>query len=225
MKIDLLPFLVSIKLSLITTIILLIISFPIALILAFKHFKLKVFFESIITLPLVLPPTVIGFYLLIFFSPRWVVGSFFENVFNIKIIFSFLGIVVASCIYSLPFMIQPLKNGMQNLDRNLLEVSYTLGKSKVETFFRIIIPNIKQSIISGIVMTFAHTMGEFGVILMIGGNISGETRTASIAIYDKVEQLDYNFAHFYSIILILISLFVLIIVNTINSQKRKDVIL
>jgi molybdate transport system permease protein len=225
MKIDFLPFFLSVELSILTTLILLIISFPPAIILSYKRFMLKPFFESIITLPLVLPPTVIGFYLLILFSPNWIFGTFLENMFNIRLVFSFEGIVIASCIYSLPFMISPLKNGMQSVDRSLLEVSYTLGKSKIETFFRIIIPNIKPSILTGIIMTFAHTMGEFGVILMIGGNITGKTKVASIEIYERVEKLDYNFAHIYSIILVVLSFLILLTVNSFKVKKNKEFLL
>jgi molybdate transport system permease protein len=224
MNIDFLPFFVSIKLSVITTLILLIICFPLAILIGGKKFRLKPVAETIISLPLVLPPTVIGFYLLMFLSPRWIIGSFFENVFNVRLVFSFTGIVIASCVYSFPFMIQPLKNGIEAFDRSLLEASYSLGKSKIETFFRIIIPNIKTNIVTGIVMTFAHTMGEFGVILMIGGNISGQTRVASIAIYDKVEQLDYNFAYVYSIILVSISILILILLNLLNNRKKENLI-
>ena len=220
MNIDFMPFFLSIKLSVITTFILLIICFPPAIFIGTKEFKLKPLAETVISLPLVLPPTVIGFYLLVFLSPRWIIGGFFEHFFNIRLVFSFAGIVIASCVYSLPFMLQPLKNGIQSLDRTLIEASYSLGKSKTETFFRIIIPNIKPNIITGIVMTFAHTMGEFGVILMLGGNIPGKTRVASIAIYDNVEQLNYGFASVYSAILIVFSIIILVIVNSFNNRKK-----
>ena len=222
MNIDFEPFLVSLKLSFFTTIILLIASFPLALFLAFKKFKLKFIIESFLSLPLILPPTIIGFYLLLFFSPRGLIGSFIENVFNVRVVFSFAGIVIASCIYSFPFMLQPLKNGLESIDKNIIEASYTLGKNKITTFFKLILPNMKNEIYSGIVMTFAHTMGEFGVILMIGGNIPGITRVASIAIYDKVEQLDYNFANIYSIILIIMSFSILISLNLLKKNKNRE---
>ncbi|OHD05387.1 MAG: molybdenum ABC transporter permease subunit [Spirochaetes bacterium GWD1_27_9] len=219
MSIDFVPFFVSLKLSLFTTIILLLICFPLALLFAFRKFRFKSIIESLISLPLILPPTIIGFYLLLFLSPRGFIGSFLENIFNIRLVFSFAGIVIASCIYSFPFMLQPLKNGLEGVDKNIIEASYTLGKGRITTFFKAILPNMIKDIYSGIVMTFAHTMGEFGVILMIGGNIPGQTRVASIAIYDKVEQLDYKFANIYSLILIFMSIFILISLNILKSKK------
>jgi molybdate transport system permease protein len=225
MNIDFTPFIVSLKLSSITTLILFIFGMPVSAFIAYKKFKLKPVVESIITLPLVLPPTVIGFYLLLLLSPHWIIGSFFERYFNVRLVFSFTGIVIASCIYSIPFMIQSLKNGMESIDMSLIEASYSLGKGRIETFFRIIIPNMKNFIVTGLVMTFSHTMGEFGVILMLGGNIEGQTRVASIAIYDKVEQLDYHFAFVYSLILISISVLILVFLNYLNAGRKKDLIL
>ncbi len=222
MNIDFTPFIISLKLSFITTVILLVICFPLALLIAFTKSRLKPLAESLIALPLVLPPTVIGFYLLLLLSPRWIIGSFFEKYFSLRLVFSFTGMVIASCIYSFPFMIQSLKNGMESFDKKLLEASYASGKGRLETFVRIMIPNIKNHIITGVVMTFAHTMGEFGIILMIGGNIPGKTSAASIAIYDRVELLDYHFAFVYSAVLISMNIIILIALNYLNgSMKRR----
>jgi molybdate transport system permease protein len=146
---------------------------------------------------------------------------FFEKFFNIRLTFTFTGLLIASCIYSMPFMFQYLTNGIENFNESLLDASYTLGKSKIYTFFKIIIPNIKPNLISGIIMTFVHTLGEFGVVLMIGGNIPGKTKVISIAIYDKVEELNYSAAHKYSIYLVIFSFAVMLIVNSLNFKKKK----
>jgi molybdate transport system permease protein len=137
-------------------------------------------------------------------------------------VFSFEGIVVASCIYSLPFMLQPLQSGMESLNKNIIEASYTLGKSKLITLLKVVLPNIKPSIYTALIITFAHTIGEFGVVLMVGGSIPGVTKVASIAIYEYVENLDYTSAHIYSFILLMLSFIVLFIVNIYNYSKRKN---
>ena len=224
MKINPAPFGISLTLSLLTTIILLIITFPLAIFLGFKKNRIKSALEAFFTLPLVLPPTVLGFYILLMLSPRNAFGIFLEKYFDIRLAFSFPGILIASCIYSFPFMLQPLKNGTESINRSLLEASYTLGKSKIETVFRIILPNIKTFIFTGIVMTFAHTMGEFGVVLMVGGNLPGRTKVASIYIYENVEILNYGEAHIYSIILIAMSFAILLAVNLINFNAKKEII-
>ena len=153
-------------------------------------------------MPLVLPPTVIGFYLLIVFSPKYFLGHFLESIFGVRVVFSFTGLVIGSVLFSLPFMVNPIKAGLQNFPCALMEASYCLGKSPWETLRRVILPNIKPALLTGIVMAFAHTIGEFGVVLMIGGNIPGETRLASIAIYNEVEALNYDTAGLYALILV-----------------------
>jgi len=163
-------------------------------------------------LPLVLPPTVLGFYLLIFLSKNGILGSLWERLFGNPLIFRFEGILIASAVFSLPFMIHPLTAGFRSVNKNLIEASYTLGKSKLTTLFKIIIPNIKYSFITGIVLTFIHTVGEFGVVLMVGGSIEGETKVISISIYDAVESLDYTTAHVYSGILLIFSFLILLFV-------------
>jgi molybdate transport system permease protein len=183
--------------------------------------KIKPIIEAIVSLPLVLPPTVLGFYLLIAFSPESAIGSFLNDVFGLKLAFSFSGLVIGSIIYSLPFMIQPLQAGFAGLPSTLSEASFVLGKSKYQTITKVLIPNIKKSILTGIVLTFAHTVGEFGVVLMIGGNIPNQTKVVSIAIYDEVESLNYSTAHVYSGILLAVTFAILLLVYINNNRPNK----
>ncbi|AJC85976.1 molybdate ABC transporter permease subunit [Campylobacter sp. RM16704] len=217
-NIDWEPFLVSIKLSFITCVILFLLCIFLAWIFAFKNFKFKNFLETLIALPLVLPPSVIGFYLLILFSKYSIVGEFLEKNFNISLVFTFEGLVIASCIYSLPFMFNPLYSAMLVLPKNIIEASYSLGKSTLETLFKVILLGIKPAVLSALVITFAHTMGEFGIVLMIGGSLSGETKVASIAIYESMENLDFTTAHIYSLILLIFSFVVLFCVNFLKKK-------
>lgn len=221
MNFDYRPLWLSIELSLITTVILLAVGIFLAAFLAFRSFRFKSVIEAVISLPLVLPPSVLGFYLLVAFSPNNLLGKFLEHTFDLRLVFSFPGLVVGSLIYSLPFMIHPLQAGFQSLPQGLKEASYTLGKSKWQTLFRVLIPNIKPALLTGIVLTFAHTLGEFGVVLMIGGNIEGKTRVASIAVYDEVESLNFHAAHIYSIILLLVSFVILLITYGLNKRLFK----
>jgi len=206
------PIILTLKLALLTTFILLIISIPLAFWLAHSQSKLKSVVEAIVSLPLVLPPTVLGFYLLIAFSPSSGFGSFLHHTLGLKLAFSFTGIVIGSVIYSLPFMVQPIQSGFKSLPPSLLEASYILGKSKFETVFKVMLPNIKNAILTGIVLAFAHTVGEFGVVLMIGGRIPNQTKVISIAIYDEVEKLNYGNADVYSGILLGITFLILLVV-------------
>lgn len=210
------------KLALSTTAILLLIGLPVANWLAHTRFKLKVVIEALICMPMVLPPTVLGFYLLVAFSPENGFGAFFEQHFGIRFAFSFTGILISSVLFGLPFMIQPLQNGLQALPDSLREASYTLGKSKTTTFFRILLPNIKPSIITGVAMTFAHCIGEFGIVLMVGGNMPGETRVASIAIYDEVQALNYKTANQYAAVMFLVSFVLLVIIYSVNNSKQRQ---
>jgi len=212
------PFLISFKLASITTLILFIIAVPLAWYLSLTKSKLKPTIEAITALPIVLPPSVLGFYMLILLSSNSLIGSFFEEYFGIKLLFSFSGLVVASIFYSLPFMVQPIQSGFESLNRNIIEASYLSGKGKIETLFRVALPNIKPSLLTAVIITFAHTVGEFGVVLMVGGNISDETRVASVAIYELVEIMDYKMAHIYSAIMLIISFLVLIIVYILNKR-------
>ncbi|MCO6564493.1 MAG: molybdate ABC transporter permease subunit [Apibacter sp.] len=208
------------KLATLSTCILLVIGLPVSYLLAYTHFKIKPLVEALICMPLVLPPTVLGYYLLIAFSPQNIWGSFLEKHFNIRLAFTFEGIIIASIIAGLPFMIQSLQTGFSSLPASYREASYTLGKSKTTTFFKVLLPNIKPSLITGIALTFAHCIGEFGIVLMVGGNIPGETRIASIAIYDQVQALDYKTANQYSFILFLTSFILLTLIYSINKSFK-----
>ena len=218
-NIDYEPFWLSLKLSFITTFILFFFCVGLAYFMSQKKFFGKAFLESIISLPLVLPPSVLGFYLLIFFSPYSAFGKFIEELFGVRLVFNFTGLVVASCIYSLPFMFGPIYAGLNSLKKSLFEASYSLGKSRLKTIFRVILPSIRSNLLTAIVVSFAHTMGEFGVVLMIGGSVAGESKVASIAIFEAVEMLDYTKAHIYALLMLIISFFVLFIVYFLNSKK------
>ncbi len=218
---DFTPFVLSFKLAFFVTLILLMIGIPFAYFLSNTKSKFKPVLEAITALPIVLPPSVLGFYLLVFFSNSSPVGRFFSDVFNVKLVFTFEGLIVASCLYSFPFMIQPLQSGFENIPKNIIEASYLSGKGKIETLFRVILPNIKTSLLTAVIITFAHTVGEFGVVLMVGGSIPGKTEVASVAIYDYVETLDYEKAHIYSLVLLLISFFILLFVYIFNEKNKK----
>jgi len=207
-NLDFTPFLLSFKLAGLTTLILFIISLPLAWYLSQSSSKVKPWIEAITALPIVLPPSVLGFYILIVFA-------------NIDLAFSFTGLVIASCFYSLPFMVQPLQGGFESLNKNMLEASYISGKSQLLTLFRVALPNIKPALLTALIITFAHTVGEFGVVLMIGGSIPDETKVASIAIYEMVEIMDYDTAHIYSGIMVLISFVVLLSVYIFNHTQKK----
>jgi len=212
--------LLTFKLAFLTTAILLVIGLPIARWLAYSRFRFKPVLEALVSMPMVLPPSVIGYYMLVLYSPKGAFGSFLENVLNVRLAFSFEGILIASVVFSLPFMVQPLQNGLRSLPDSLREASYTLGKSKLTTFFRVLLPNIKPSIITAIALTFAHTIGEFGVVLMVGGNMPGETRVASIAIYDEVQSLNFATANQYAFILFIISLVLLTTIYSVNKKQE-----
>ncbi|MBB6460914.1 molybdate ABC transporter permease subunit [Flammeovirga kamogawensis] len=219
--IDWSPLLLTFKLACITTLCLLFIGIPLALFISRQKSYIKAILESIVSLPIVLPPTVLGFYLLLAFSPNNMFGKWLDETFGLRLIFSFTGLVVGSLIYSLPFMVQPVQAGFQSLPKQLSEAALLLGKSKLNILFKVLLPNMKPAILTGIVLSFAHTIGEFGVVLMIGGNISNKTRVASIAIYDQVERLDYTSAGNYSIILFVISFCILFSLYFINNSFFK----
>ncbi len=204
------------QLAAITTMVLLLIGIPLAYFLANTQSRTKPVLEAFISMPLVLPPTVLGFYLLLLLSPESTFGAWLLETFNLRLVFSFAGLVLGSIIYSLPFMVHPIQSGFENLPPSFSEASYTLGKSKTETLFKVLLPNIKPALLTGIVLSFAHTVGEFGVVLMIGGNIPNETKVASIAIYDEVEGLNYAVANQYALILFLFSFVILLLVYLMN---------
>ncbi|MDN5214000.1 molybdate ABC transporter permease subunit [Fulvivirgaceae bacterium BMA12] len=213
------PILLTFKLALITTVMLVIIGIPLAYGLAFSKFKIKPVIETLVSMPLVLPPTVLGFYLLIAFSPNSGLGRWLSEWFGFELVFSFEGLVVASVIYSLPFMVHPIQSGLANVPQSLKEASQLLGKSDITTLVRVLLPNIKPALLTGVVLSFAHTIGEFGVVLMIGGNIPHETRVASIAIYDEVEALNYDSANTYSLILFAVTFIILLAVFLVNNGR------
>ena len=219
-KLDFEPFLISFKLALYTTIILFFIALPLSWYLSQTKSKIKPIIEAITALPIVLPPTVIGFYILFSLSSNSYLGIFFEEFFGIRLVFNFTSLVIASCFYSLPFMVQPLQSAIENMPKSLIEAAYICGKNKYQTIFYVVLPNIKPALITAIVITFAHTIGEFGVVLMVGGSIPNETKVASIAIYEFVEILDYDSAHIYSLIMIVISFIVLYMVYFFNQLQR-----
>jgi molybdate transport system permease protein len=221
-ELDFEPFILSFKLAGITTLILFFIALPIAWWLSQTKWRFKPFIEALTSLAIVLPPSVLGFYILVALSQNSPLGAFFEETFGIKLVFNFTGLVIASCFYSFPFMIQPLQSGFESLDKNMLEASYVAGKSKLQTLFQVALPNIKSALLTAIIITFAHTVGEFGVVLMVGGSIPGETKVASVAIYEMVEIMDYSLAHIYSAIMVALSFIVLLGVYIFNqSQSRK----
>ena len=218
---DMTPFILSFKLAGLTTLILFVIALPFAWWLSQTSSKSKPVFEAISALPIVLPPSVLGFYILVVLSPNSALGGFFHDLFGVQLVFSFTGLVVASCFYSLPFMVQPLQNGFESLNPHMLEASYLAGKSKLKTIWHVALPNIKPSLITALIITFAHTVGEFGVVLMVGGSIPNETKVASVAIYEMVEVMEYGKAHIYSAIMVLMSFLVLLSVYIFNHSQKK----
>jgi len=215
------PIILSFKLAGITTLLLLVISVPLAYWLSYTRSYAKPVIETLVSMPLVLPPTVLGFYLLIAFSPANAFGQFLDETFDVRLVFSFGGLIFASVIYSLPFMVHPIQSGLNNLPTSYSEASFVMGKSRTTTLFRVLLPNIRTSLLTGIVLAFAHTIGEFGVVLMIGGNIPDVTRVASIAIYDEVESLNYANANVYSLILFSITFLILLTVYITNGGYMK----
>ncbi len=217
------PFLLSFKLALITTVILFIIALPQAWNLSQTRSRMKPMIEALTALPIVLPPSVLGFYILWAFSQNSPVGAFMQETFGVELAFTFTGLVIASCFYSLPFMVQPLQGGFESLNRHMLEASYISGKSKWTTIWKVALPNIKPAVLTALIVTFAHTVGEFGVVLMVGGSIPGETKVASVAIYEMVEIMDYSSAHIYSILMLFLSFSVLLTVYIFNHKYRMKI--
>jgi molybdate transport system permease protein len=220
MNYDWQPLALTFQLAFATTVVLLLIGVPLAGWIAFTRSRAKPLVETLVSMPLVLPPSVLGFYLLLAFSPNHAVGAFLHTHFDIRLAFSFPGLVLGSVLFSLPFMVQPVQSALQGLPPSLAEASYTLGKSRLHTAFKVLLPNIRPALLSGIVLSFAHTVGEFGVVLMIGGNIPGVTRVASIAIYDEVERLNYGAANFYAAVLFAISFAILLAVYGLHRRPR-----
>jgi molybdate transport system permease protein len=211
----------SFELAALTTAALLVIGLPVAAWLASSRWRWKPLVEAVVALPLVLPPTVLGFYLLVAMGPMSPVGRAWTSTFGRPLAFSFEGLLLASIVYSLPFAVQPFAAALSAVDPRLVEASHTLGVSRLATFFRVSLPIAAPGVLAGAVLTFAHTLGEFGVVLMVGGNIRGETRTLSIAIFDSVEQLDYATASRTALFLLAVSFTVLVVTY---SLRRRPVL-
>ena len=220
---DIEPFLLSFKLASLVTVILFVIALPLSWWLSQTHSKMKPFIEAVVSLPIVLPPSVLGFYILYALSYNSPIGAYFEDTFGIKLVFSFTGLVIASCFYSFPFMMQPLQSGFESLNKNMIEASFLAGKNRLQTVLFVALPNIKPALITATIITFAHTVGEFGVVLMVGGSIPGETKVASVAIYEMVEIMDYSMAHIYSAILLFLSFSVLLCVYIFNHHYKSRI--
>ena len=218
---DLEPFLVSARLAVAVTSVLIVLCPPLARLRLSTDKVFAALLESLAILPMVLPPTVLGFYFLAGLSPTSFAGAFLERRFGIRLLFTFPGLVLAGCIVCFPFMYQSVKTAMLALDPRLLETSYTLGKGRAETFFRVLLPNIVPGIVAGSVLAFAHAIGEFGVVLMVGGGISGSTKTASIALFESTEAYDYRGAGAYALVLLATSFIGVALVNLIQRERRR----
>ena len=219
---DFLALAVTLKMAALTTLILLLIGTPLAWYLAKMTSRFKVIIEAIVALPLVLPPTVVGFYLLIAFSPQHLPGKIWQQVTGQQLAFSFSAIVIGSVLYSLPFVVQPLQKAFEQLGGSVLEAGAMLGAGPIDRFFTLVLPLTKASFITAASLGFAHTVGEFGVILMIGGNIPGETRVLSIALFDHVEAFDYARAHVLALSLLIGSMILLASVYLLNLPRQKS---
>ena len=214
------PLILTAKLALITTLILLVIGTPIAWWLANTRIKLKPVIEAVVALPIVLPPTVLGFYLLIVLGPQGTIGSWWVEITGQTLTFSFSGLVIASVIYSFPFVVQPLQSAFESVGRDVMEAAYTLGAKPLDAFLSVAVPLAKRGFLTGSVLGFAHTLGEFGVVLMVGGNIPGETRVVSIAIYDHVESLEYGQAHVLAAVLVAFAFIAMLFMYVVNHKLK-----
>ena len=219
------PFWLTAQLAAITTLLLLLLCIPLAWWLVFlqpaRQRRRKALIEVLCNLPLVLPPTVLGFYLLLLFSPGNALGQWLERAFSIRLTFSFTGLVLGSIVFSLPFMLQPLLGAFRQIPLTLIEASRCCGKSEWHSLYRIILPLAKPGLLAGVVLSFAHTVGEFGVVLMLGGNIPGKTQVASIALYQEVEALNYAAAHRYALVLVLFAFVVLLGLRWLQQQQER----
>lgn len=216
--VDLGPLWLTLHLAAVATLVLIVLGTPLAWWLARTRSRLKPVIEAVTALPLVLPPTVLGFYLLVLFNPNSFVGGFWVKLTGDTLVFSFTGLVVASCLYSLPFMVQPLQSAFEAVGRGPMEAAAALRASPLDAFLTVASPMAFRGYLTAVVLTFAHTIGEFGVVLMVGGNIPGRTKVISIAIYEHVETIDYASAHVLSAILLALSFSVLLLVYTLNRR-------
>ena len=215
------PLWLSVQLAAVTMLLLLLIATPLAWWLAQTRSRLRPAVQAIVALPIVLPPTVLGFYLLILLGPAGAIGGWWFEASGHALTFSFVGLVIASCVYSLPFAVQPIMSAFESVPKGDLEAAWTLGASRRDAFFSIALPQSVRGYLNAAVLSFAHTLGEFGVVLMVGGNIPGETRVISIDIYDRVESLDYAGAHQLSAVLLVFAFLVLLAMFVINRRWRQ----
>lgn len=215
------PLLLSVELAAVVALLLQVVGVPLAYWLAFSKWRGKFLAEAVVALPLVLPPTVLGFYVLVAMGPRGLLGKLGMAVFGHGLAFTFGGLVAASVLYSLPFAVQPLSAAFGSVDAKLLDASAVLGAGKLRTFRKVILPLSIRGVVTAVVLSFAHTMGEFGVVLMVGGNLAGVTRTASIQVYDDVQALDYHAANQTAVVLLVISFAVLSAVYGMNRRVWK----
>lgn len=218
MNIDWQTFRLTLELALIVSLILLALGLPIAYWIAFSHWRWKFLVEALVALPIVLPPTVLGFYVLVALGPRSPLGRLWISLTGHTLAFTFAGLVIGSILYSLPFAVQPFAASFSAVDRRLIAASATLGASPLRTFLHVIAPLSKPGLITGLALAFAHTMGEFGVVLMVGGNIPGITRTVSIDIYDRVQSSDYAGANQTALVLLLVCFAMLAMVYGLNRR-------
>jgi molybdate transport system permease protein len=213
------PLFLSLKLAAVSTVLLIVLAAPLAYVLTLARFMGKAFLEALINLPMALPPTVLGFYLLVIMGPKGFLGRFWETITGSPLVFTFQGIIVALLIYCLPFAIQPMKAAFEKIDRSMLESAYVLGLSPLATFFRVIIPNSISGLAAAAILVFIHSIGAFGILLMVGGSIPGETKVASIASYEAGESLAYREAGLMCLILIPISYSFLLLLNLITRRR------
>jgi molybdate transport system permease protein len=211
----------TLKLATATATILAVIGLPISYWVAFSKWRWKFLVEAIVALPLVLPPTVLGFYVLVVMGPRSPFGHWYESIMGHGLPFTLEGLVIASTFYSLPFAVQPVAAAFRSIDRRMIEASWTLGVSSWGTFFRVIVPQARAGLVAGFVLSFAHTVGEFGVVLMVGGNIPGVTRTISIHVFDQVQSMDYASAGITSLALLVFSFLILSLVYSLTPRRDR----
>lgn len=215
----------TLKLAAVSSLVLVMVGVPLAQWLNTSRMPGVIFIETLVSLPIVLPPTVIGFYLLVLMSPTHAVGGAWVSIFGQPLPFSFAGLVIGSVVYSLPFAVQPFQAAFRGVKPAMVQSALALGLTPRQTFWSIVVPLSKHGLLTGASLSFAHTMGEFGVVLMLGGNIPGQTRVASIALYDEAQQLHYATAHAYALVLLAISFFILIAIAFLQRRQRHGVLL
>ena len=212
------PLFLTFKLAFCTAAALLCIGTPVAYAIAYSRGFVKTVLSAVVSMPMVLPPTVLGFYLLLLLGSGSPSGRFLVDTLHVNLLFTFWGLVAGSIVCSFPFMVNPLISGFESIPRSLIEAAATLGKTRWQTLVHVLLPNMKGALVTGTILAFSHAIGEFGVVLMIGGKIPGVTRVASIAVYDEVESFNYGTAHFYAGVLFAISFLVLLAVYSINRR-------